>query len=301
MATIRRFDDPEAFRGSIAAASAELAVGGSGRFSGELTRLSLPGAHIQRARSNLPHVLLAGVTARAVMHIGSAEAGVTLNGRRLQAGEVALCPAGGEVHVRTEASTEWNTVSFSLKDFASANLRVGGRPLEPPRSGIHVVRPPAGAARLLVELRANLLARHDDRRACGALQAELVDAAAGCFANIDPAPERLSERRARQVVAAFEHFALADDMTPTLAQVSEMAGIPLRTLNTACRAVLGMSGARYLRQRRLMAVRRAILDGGTTVTAAATAQNFWELGQFAAAYRATFGERPSETLRRATR
>ncbi len=66
MLSTRYFDDPEVFRGAISAASAELVLGGSGRFEGMLTQVVLPRAHAQRARTTRPHVLRAGVTPRAV-------------------------------------------------------------------------------------------------------------------------------------------------------------------------------------------------------------------------------------------
>ena len=62
-----------------------------------------------------------------------------------------------------------------------------------------------------------------------------------------------------------------------------------------------MSPYRYFRLRQMNLCRRALkqADPATaTVTAIATAHGFWEFGRFAVAYRALFGESPSETLRR---
>ncbi len=62
-----------------------------------------------------------------------------------------------------------------------------------------------------------------------------------------------------------------------------------------------MGPIRYLSLRRMHLVRRALLcaDLATaTVTRLATDHGFWELGRFSVAYRALFGESPSESLRR---
>jgi AraC-like DNA-binding protein len=64
---------------------------------------------------------------------------------------------------------------------------------------------------------------------------------------------------------------------------------------------LVMGPIHYLALRRMHLARRALLraDSSTaTVTKIATDYGFWELGRFAVAYRALFGEPPSVTLKR---
>ena len=78
-------------------------------------------------------------------------------------------------------------------------------------------------------------------------------------------------------------------------------GVAERTLRAACEEHLGMGPIRFLALRRMHLVRRALLHAHpseATVTRIATDQGFWELGRFSVAYRALFGESPSETLRR---
>jgi transcriptional regulator GlxA family with amidase domain len=73
-----------------------------------------------------------------------------------------------------------------------------------------------------------------------------------------------------------------------------------RTLRNAFHSVCGATPYRYLRTHRMQEARDALLhaDAATTVTSIATQFGFLELGRFSVEYRSTFGERPSETLKR---
>jgi AraC-like DNA-binding protein len=62
-----------------------------------------------------------------------------------------------------------------------------------------------------------------------------------------------------------------------------------------------MGPIRFLTLRRMHLVQRALSradPSSATVTRIVTDHGFWELGRFSVAYRALFGEMPSETLRR---
>jgi AraC family ethanolamine operon transcriptional activator len=76
--------------------------------------------------------------------------------------------------------------------------------------------------------------------------------------------------------------------------------ISVRTMHTAMLKIRGMSLHRYLRLRRLWAVRTQLLAGDKTlqIKACALSNGFWHLGEFAALYAAQFGEAPSITLAR---
>jgi AraC-like DNA-binding protein len=83
-----------------------------------------------------------------------------------------------------------------------------------------------------------------------------------------------------------------------LAEICSAIDVAERTLRISCEEHLGMGPIRYLGLRRMHLVRRALLraDPSTTVTRIVTDHGFWELGRFAVAYRALFGESPSATL-----
>lgn len=77
--------------------------------------------------------------------------------------------------------------------------------------------------------------------------------------------------------------------------------LPLRSVQRAFHETLGIGPANYLRHYRLHSVRQTLLHCDPTaakVSDIAFDHGFWELGRFAGVYRATYGERPSDTLRR---
>ena len=75
-------------------------------------------------------------------------------------------------------------------------------------------------------------------------------------------------------------------------------GVSVRTLHNATLRYRGMSLHRYLRLKRLWAVRRQLLAGGQHIKTCAIANGFWHLGEFAALYAGHFGETPSKTVAR---
>lgn len=86
-------------------------------------------------------------------------------------------------------------------------------------------------------------------------------------------------------------------------EMAERVGVSVRTLQSATQAICGMSPHRYSRVMRLWSVRRQLRNGPgrRSVKACAIAHGFWHLSEFAASYRAAFGELPSETLYRSVR
>jgi AraC-like DNA-binding protein len=112
-----------------------------------------------------------------------------------------------------------------------------------------------------------------------------------------------NRRRLRQAetdAQTLERFiALAEtcDQRIPLAQVSQVLGTNLRTLNHIIGELLGIAPGTFMRQRRLNRARELIL-AGEDVTHAAVELGFWQLSHFSRYYRAQFGELPSDTRRR---
>jgi len=101
------------------------------------------------------------------------------------------------------------------------------------------------------------------------------------------------------IVHQAEAFLSARPATSVpLADLCRVTGVCERTLRNAFHDVRGTSPKRYMLRARLNEAHKALQrDNSTTVTTVATDHGFYELGRFASMYKATFGERPSETLR----
>ncbi len=125
-----------------------------------------------------------------------------------------------------------------------------------------------------------------------ALIAGLLEAEVPQSAPPPAAPSYL--RRAEDFIAA--HL----DRPLTLADVAQAAGASPRALQAAFRAYRGSTPLGHWRHLRLEAARAELRAGapGATVTEVALNWGFQHFGRFAEAYRARFGELPSETLRR---
>ena len=120
-----------------------------------------------------------------------------------------------------------------------------------------------------------------------------------------PAPEACDDAARRQrhamIMARFEKVLDAQsDRQLSMAELCAGTGVPERTLRLCCHEFLGLSPTAYVRLRRLNLVRAALLRSDpaiATVSGVARQHGFSELGRFAVAYRAAFGESPSTTLR----
>jgi AraC-like DNA-binding protein len=81
----------------------------------------------------------------------------------------------------------------------------------------------------------------------------------------------------------------------TLGDIAEAAGRSARTVDAGFRSCLGVSPMTYVRNLRLESVRAALLTTGEAISTIALDAGFTHLGRFASAYRARYGELPSQT------
>ncbi len=129
------------------------------------------------------------------------------------------------------------------------------------------------------------------------------------LAAIDRAVLTGEHEDARRAVTSSRYFSLAQKIEAILSahlnrpiyseELATELGVSVRTLHNATLRFRGMSLHRYLRLKRLWAVRRQLIAGGQQIKTCAIANGFWHLGEFAALYAGHFGETPSQTLARA--
>jgi AraC-like DNA-binding protein len=211
-------------------------------------------------------------------------------------------------HQRTGGDFCYGTMSLTLEDLDAACTAITGQEF----SGSllkHVVRPsPELVSRLLRlhELVGQISKNTPDIVAlpevARSLEQQLIHLMVRCLTEGAPSRTSAGVRRHDAIVARFEEFLEANPNQPLyLTEICAAIAVSERTLRAACEEHLGMGPIRYLTLRRMHLVRRALLRADpstTTVTQLATDHGFWELGRFAVAYRAAFGESPSVSLHR---
>lgn len=115
-------------------------------------------------------------------------------------------------------------------------------------------------------------------------------------------PEVWRERtpdRWRPVKRVVEAIEANPEHAWTLAQFADIAGVSGRRLQQLFNAQLDLSPMAYLQSVRLDRVHQELLADAGHVSDLSMRWGFTHLGRFAAAYRARYGESPSETRRRA--
>jgi AraC-like DNA-binding protein len=209
---------------------------------------------------------------------------------------------------RTEANCDWGSMSLPKDDLDATCEAVTGHDYAGSPSK-HLVKPAPDLMSRLLKIHAmvdqlaktmpDILSLPEVARA---LEQELVLVMIRCLTEGCSLGMTSGSRRHDMIIARFEEFMETRPGQPLyLTEICAAIGVAERTLRVACEEHLGMGPIRFLSLRRMHLVHRALQradSSTTTVTRLATDYGFWELGRFAVAYRALFGESPSESLRR---
>jgi AraC-like DNA-binding protein len=304
------FTDPFSYQSTIRAADVELYPTTRGEFRAELTQVNLHRLWMQRFEEKLPEVYASRVRpGRRVIGFLTTTNQPTLQhcGISLSPRDIVICNHD-VMHQRTKGDCRFGAMSLATDDFDAACIAITGHEfLEP--SLKHLVRPSLDLMSRLVKLHEmvgalakttpDILALPEVARS---LEQELIRLMIRCLTEGASSGMSSGARRHDTIVARFEEFLEANPDRPLyLTEICAAIGVAERTLRVACEEHLGMGPIRYLSLRRMHLVRRAFLRADpsrATVTRLATDHGFWELGRFSVAYRALFGESPSESLRR---
>ena len=307
---ILSFADPFPYQAAIRAADLELLPTAKGEFRAELTKICLKKLWMQHADESLPGVCVGTISpSRRVIGFlaGANDPAIVRSGTTFSPGDI-IVNTTGVLHRRTETACGWRSMSLALEDFAFACKDITGHEFAE-KSLTHLVRPsPALMSHLLnAHAKAMLMARTNpdvlaSPEVVRALEEQLTRLMIKCLTDGSPVEGSVGNRNRGRIVAQFEEYLEANrGRALYLTEICKAIGVAERTLRGACEEHFGMGPIRYLTLRRMHLVRRALLRtdfSESSVTRIAADHGFWELGHFAVAYRALFGEVPSASLRR---
>jgi AraC-like DNA-binding protein len=304
------FDDPSACQAVIWSADCELFPTAKGSFRAELTQIGMNSLWMHRIRVFLPQVNTVAVKPgrRAIGFLIRPNSSPLLHcSLEVLPGDIIV--NGFDVtHQRSDANFHYGTMSLPIDDLDAAADAIIGRelPKKPPK---RIIRPNSALMLRLLKLHKSVgQLAHDSPDVLElppvlrALENELIHIMVRCLAEGAAVEPTAGSCRHDTIVRRFEEFLEANPDRPLyLSEICAAIGVAERTLRASCEEHLGMGPIRYLTLRRMHLVRRALLRSDpskSTVTRIVTDHGFWELGRFSVAYRALFGETPSETLRR---
>ena len=308
--SVRTFDDPTEYGAAVRASNTELFVLGRGQFSAKLTRIDLHRVWMQSFSDTLPRIARARpVPTRVFISFPTGPGSAPLwGGQDADWGSVYQLGLGQEIIQRSVGRAEWSMMSLPVEEYMSAVSTLAERDAKCPAFGL-TYRPSAPALARLQYLHAaaNHLADFapkvlENAEATRSLEQELVLAMVDCTAAGQIENERSSLHTHQRIMRRFHALIEANTEKPLyIPEICTTLGVSYRALLRCCHEQIGVSPHRYLWLRRMNMARHALLQSShvhESVTQIATSNGFWELGRFATAYRAFFGESPSETLRR---
>jgi AraC-like DNA-binding protein len=307
---ILRFADPVACQRAIqGVAGIEIFPTARGQFDTEITKIRFDRLWMQRFHSSLPQVITCEHPSdrQAISFLTEPKSPKLFYcGTEVLPGDIVVSRSD-MMHKRFDADVRKGAMSLPKRDLSAAFKVVMGYDF-PNKTEMCIVRPdPASMSKLLKLHRVVGQLAHDTpdilevSEVGRALEQQLIHLMVRCLAS-DALGTSTGSRRHGATMVRFEEFLEANpDRALYLTEICAALNVAERTLRASCEEHLGMGPIRYLTLRRMHLVRRSLQHADSseaTVTRIVTDHGFWELGRFSVAYRALFGESPSQTLRR---
>jgi hypothetical protein len=269
-------EDPDAYFEALQTAHCRSTVIEAGRFLGRVAARDLGEIRVCRGESNLSQITLVEPHAGRVVvgFIPGLNSGTFVSGTEVPRNSLVVRGARRGHVERSLGPSSWATISLPAAIWAQ--VEKSRTAMMGPEGRLELVMPSAHSMQRLLRLHTIALAAR----------------APGGAGNLEAAMERELEG------------ALVDALADCLVYSSYAAS----PLGQGCHDMIVMRFSRLLETRRFVDLRRLHLvhqtlmtcnPSHTTVTGVATDHDFWELGRFAGAYKALFGELPSTTRRRA--
>jgi AraC-like DNA-binding protein len=290
--------------------SVSLFVTTCGQFRARLTQVELHRLRLSAVEEHLPRIGFVAVSSDMVLvafPIGD-QPGPIWGGIRPRKGEFMTFGPGHRVHMRTQGHCRFGTIWFPARDLAGYFQELTDVALVIPAVA-HRWRFPPSAGRRLLQFHAAAIRAAEIRpetivnvEAAHGMEQQLIDALVECLSAGPCNDETAPRHRHQSIVARFEELLGTEPHSRLRVEdLSTAIGVSGRLLRMRCKEELGMSPTCYFRLRALHRVHDVLRgrDSGVTgVSQVARRHGFSDLGRFAAAYRALFGELPSATLKR---
>lgn len=295
---------------AVPGASCQLVADSGPSFGGRFRYLVLDGVVLTRLEVDQASVLTLSERTRdfSIWHIFSSHCSV--NGNDIDGDDLAMVRQGEGATMHSAAAAD--VQSFALQPTLlvdASELDLPFRSSTAARAGRWRVASSAARHRFIAQHQ-TILGQLDERPELlenPATRITLRNAVLEAVARLGEAgtfrPDRASVGRHTRIMMRFEEVVEeASDEPLSMLEICRRAGTSRRLLESVVQLRTGKPPWEYLRWRRLWRARSLLSrpDDETTVTDVAFRLGFWHLGRFAAAYAATFGERPSQTLARAT-
>jgi AraC-like DNA-binding protein len=304
------FVDPDEYEAGLRQAQIDLLVTANGAFKARLTWATLHHLRLLCSEEDLPRIGYVSLPS-VLVFVGFADRAsppIHWGGAALQSTEIIFHGRSARFHQRTTGASSWSLIGLSSEDLGRFGEVLFGKAFSPPSVG-EVLRPAARvAAKLrrfhaqacrLAETRSRVLTHPEVARA---IEQSLIHALLTCLNTNDRREDNAARRHHAAIMVRFEEVLAEHPGRPLpMPELSALIGVSERILRSCCTEFLGISPSRYVLLRRLKRVRTALQNAdpaAARVGEIARSCGFTEFGRLAGAYRTTYGESPSTTLRR---
>jgi AraC-like DNA-binding protein len=309
--TLSVFGEPDDFQAALKEdGCVDLLVTGQGKFRAQYSLIALRNMRLalgDERQSRVAFVSIPSRFTRVTLPTRSLES-LICSGIAIEPHQIITHSTGHRFHERINGSCRWGTMSILTQDLATAGYVISGNPFALP-AGESRWHPAPDAFTSLISLHRNAMAATAnspglpaDEQAARGLKQQLLTALIECLAGQPMDHSDPTRRRSVEIMAGFEDEILTSSAVRTpLAEICLGLGVSEHTLRRCCRDHLGMGPSRYLYLRRMRLANRALRDAdhpGNSVGEIVRLHGFDNRGSFPRAYRAIFGEAPSETLKR---